>query len=242
MYDNMYSEEEEGATQKAVDVYDHQLDKLFHRYEEALRCETYLLCNVDFDSLLVDFTIQCGLSSAINFEPAIRLVKQDERISFCASEWIEFVGVLRHLNCVYFNEETVTSTPRFYTFWWDATLTLNNDCDVFKSIVISRNNISFNFTKYDVIETLSMQTSILIEIEQLLKMCFHSYYDRLLTCVNGMIEIGQGVDDTEVLAIVKSLCKITNDGNDMQNKCMNEMISYYSSKIILDFSYNYKTI
>lgn len=236
-YDNLGMEVEETSRP----TYDDQLNKLFNYYEEAIQRETFLLCNVKIENLLVNFTINCGLSPAMNFEPAVQITNQHGIISFCISEWVEFVRILKQLNDVYFDEKTVASAPHLYAFWLDKTLTLNDDCVVFKSIVLSKNNVNFNFVKFDVIEIISMHLHVLKEIERLLELCFYSYYSKLLASVDGLIKINNSNDDG-VLDIMKSLCKISNNENDVQNRIINEMLLYYSSKIMLDFNCNYKTL
>jgi hypothetical protein len=84
------------------------------RYEEAIKKEKKMLCNTryDFEHLrFCTYFIECGLSPARNFEPAIQINDGcDHRISFNVFEWLEFTKTLVHI----IEEEEKEITTQFW--------------------------------------------------------------------------------------------------------------------------------
>jgi hypothetical protein len=183
------------------------------------------------------YFIECGLSPARNFEPAIQINDCcDHRISFNVFEWFEFTKTLIHIIEEEGKEKEITTQ-----FWENFTINVipinykSNDSFKTRKITLTKNSTYLILMEEDIIEILRIETLLSTNLEMLHKFNFFTYYYNLLKTVNRIM-MENNCNNLSVIEIARIVC---NSNNSVENYCMQECLFYLSERVMYDFN-NYK--
>ncbi|CAH1106496.1 unnamed protein product [Psylliodes chrysocephalus] len=208
--------------------YDHEIDSLLERYEEASKNEEYYLLYTQFPHDIGQ--IGCGLSPARSFTPAVVMHKdQWEKVSFSSYEWEQLITHLRDSN--FFNE--IVDRPD------DVEIKCGDYCklqhviyDSTKFIKVTKHNLSFFLSQADVMNLLHINNELLVSyISMLEKVEFPNYYYNLLKSVRASFtnDTYEFSDAFHKMHVFKNL-----DCN-LKNIALGQFMYYYKYKIVNDF-------
>jgi hypothetical protein len=197
-----------------------------------------MLCNTRYDFEHLRFCIyfiECGVSPARNFEPAIQINDGcDHRISFNVFEWLEFTKTLIHI----IEEEEKEITTQFWENFTINVIPINyksNDSFKTRKITLTKNSTYLMLMEGDIIEILRIDTLLSAKLEMLHKLIFFTYYYNLLKSVNRIM-MENNCNNLSVIEIARIVC---NSNNSVENYCMQECLFYLSERVMYDFN-NYK--
>lgn len=93
--------------------YQEQLDKVLEFYEDAAKSEPNYLLNKLLP--LGAFQIQCGISPARTFSPAITISQPNKsnKISFGMFEWSQFIDLLAEKTNEFFNKPLISCSDKY---------------------------------------------------------------------------------------------------------------------------------
>lgn len=218
------------SSDEGIDVCDNELNRIVKMYEHAVQQEKYYILNTTLrcDCL---FLVHCGLSSARNFEPAVKIeykpnTDKNFEISFNTFEWPIFINHLSWLMDVFFIEAATVPDPK---------LTCAENIEIsggvysgIKFAKVSNGHGNFYFRKQEVQELLKMNTIIDSKIEMLTNLKFLHFYYNVLTTVNYLIK----QSNLTAVDVLNAFCNAT--PNSVHSYCLRECLYFNKDKVLID--------
>lgn len=213
------------------------IDQINEEYKQKIVKENDYInkCNLNIGDCV--FTIECGLSEARNFEPAVRIINLADRscISFNTTEWGAFVSYLRQLVTDFFDsdvelENMVTELDS------DENIKIENtkflDAKIVKVSSCARTpSTSFYLSESLVKEIIKLNAAIIkYRLETMNGMHFFKFYKNFLNITNRLLL--QSNYELNPENVLTAFCQILS--SNPENDCMRECWFYHKNKMIVD--------
>lgn len=204
--------------------YDTELERVLKQYDDAVREEKHLLIRKIYEFEHSNFIyIDCGLSAARDFTPAIRIKHKyddDNRISFNPTQWLFFIKKLKLIvNSNYSqNEEQCLDSVEV------------SIVDIIKKVVkVNQNSKIFYLMEYDVLEIIKMEKVLLKIVDTLYQLDFNNYYFKVLESIEEILN--KNNFNVPFIEVVEAFCNINNS---IQSYCLFECLLYLKEKVLND--------
>ncbi|XP_050509455.1 uncharacterized protein LOC126886517 [Diabrotica virgifera virgifera] len=206
--------------------YNQELDRALENYEAAAKSEVFYLLATKYT--LSDYEVQCGISPARSFSPAVILSQQYKptRISLSAYEWYSFISIITQQIIDFFQSPDDLMHPTFpCEEYCTVTPIVYDDC---KFIIVKKHGVEYYMDEEEVKQIVELNISVISPRMQLLEnLNFCEYYYVLDFCKNT-------ADSLNPLQILYAFCSIIPDG--MTNNALREFIYFYKIKVINDLN------
>lgn len=218
--------------------YDAELERILARYEEAVRKEKRLINSTRYElNHPCAFSIECGLSAARTFNPAVRIINKfndDSNISFNKEEWDEFIKIIQKSVVDYFEAEPA-SEQFVFELNENISVTMGMEGYHIKMVVLTgsypSSTTNFHMMKSDIMEVLQLDRLVSKKLIMLSNLDFCNYYYRVLENLGDIKENFH----LPVLDLIYTFCFV-NDS--IESYCMFECLQYLGDKVLYDFERN----
>lgn len=218
--------------------YDKELNEILARYEEAASKETIYLLHTVFPLSTNYIQIQCGLSPARCFCPAVIIQHNFKpiRISFSTFEWSTFIELLRHLQIKFFATSIEGHRDEYepVTHPCGDYITISQLIyEDMKMLSIFRHGITVDLFEQDVNELLKMDKSLLSQrITMLDSLNFCEYYYSVLDMISNWLKSNKISSNVE--EIILGFCEISN--GTLLSNALCEYLYFYKNSVLNDLS------
>lgn len=206
------------------------------QYRKQLLKEKKFIFESNFDIKDNIFSIQCGLSNARNFQPAVKLLNKTDntRISFNTNEWNSF---LKHLKDIYFNYfESDNQETVIINLESDELISLQTSKFLSEKVLKITSEAElpskcFYFSKKTIKDILNLSACIIkYRLEMLQNIDFPTFYNKFLDTINRMIL--QSNYELHPEQVITSYCEIL--GYNLESYCLRECWFYYKDHMMRD--------
>ncbi|CAH2011982.1 unnamed protein product [Acanthoscelides obtectus] len=224
-----YEEEEE---KKEESVYGAELDRKLRMYENAIQMERYYICNATLKCGQL-YQVHCGLSSARNFELAVKIeYKPDNtgnvQISLSTFERPMFVNHLKWFRFETLEAAAAASVASNVKLTCDENIEISGlVCDGIKFVTLSNGHDTFYFTQQEMQELVRIDSTISFRIEILSPInCLH-YYNNVLDTICVLLKNSKHI--VSPIDVLKSFYDITS--NSIEAYCLRECLYFNIDKV-----------
>lgn len=217
-----------------MEEYDHDLNEILNKYEEAAQLENHYLLHSIF--LAGGFQIGCGISPARTFSPVIILTQPYKlyKISFGLYEWNTFTEMINQKLTSFFNEPLDQYPDEYDT----VTFPCGDFCkitqvvyDSTKFLEVCKHNVNFYLAEEDAISILDVNTQLLSHrINMLTNLNFCEYYYYIIDLVKSYFKDNNNYNYLNALKLLYGFCD--GSGNSMLSNSLREYMYYYKNDVI----------
>lgn len=211
--------------------YSSELNRILERYEKAANEEQFYLLQFSFQLTNSYYTIDCGLSTALDFSSIVRLRTESTKITFDYYQWSQFIFKLRSLQDAFFKN----SMQQFPNHFGDSEdhITVNPIIyeDHVKQLMVMKHFTVLYLSESDVEQILNLELSIISHRLSLLEnLNFCMYYHDALNTIQQTIP-----ENTSIIELLKCFCD--SEGScSLAANALRDYIYYYNDKILSDFN------
>lgn len=223
---------EEMFSDNAVEFWSNEIDKL--TVEKILQEKHYLLCSV-YKLENFSFRIECGISGARSFEPAIKLVTEvdDTNISFDETEWYIFTTHLR----AFINQtfKTTDEMEKYFINLASSEQVKLQGCNIMGNKVLKVTSLaqpaltSFYLSEQLIEEVLRLNALLVRrKVETLHRLNFLTFYNNFIGMVRKLVF--QSNYELSAETVASAFCDILTDS--VESYCMRECYFYYKTQVL----------
>lgn len=209
---------------------DSEIERILSEYEKTLKFNSSLLLLNGFKLTNSSYRIECGLSPARNFLPAIIIRQNDDEMIFNTIEWAQLIEELQKLYSSFLTaEESEMSRPISI----GDTTTINKViCGNEKQLKFMQRLNSFYLSAKDINELLKIDLALVSHrVEMLINLNFSYYYYNVLhslkECFNYSSTSSPSLTIVEILNV---FCESTD--NSLLSNALREYLYFYKEDII----------
>lgn len=223
--------------QQSPDYYWDDIDKICDAYTTRILSESDFLLNSCYDIGQNVFSLQCGLSPARDFEPAIKILKKTDgaKITFCVIEWEDFVQQLRKFIETYFDKNLDPDTAPVLIESNDKIKIQPSTFLNAKILIVTTQMEAQTFYLSEVIVREIIKISGIIiknRISLLKRINFLSFYRNFLHLTNKLqIYANYQLSPDNIMS---AFCEILTDS--LEANAMHDCLFYYKTKMLEDLS------
>lgn len=217
--------------------YDDELERMWNKYQDDIQEEKYYILNSTFnlhnDSCIY---IECGLSPARDFKPAIKLkykYNKDIQISFDMIEWVQ---VVNHFKNIIEHYKDCDEIP-LITIWENTSIFANTYNNI-KIIHLSKAGTTLFLLECDIQGILFLESNLCKKQQMLNDLNFMDYYCNVLKEFSSVISENDYKHNVNivVLNMIKVFCQFNKS---IKSYCLHECLIYLHDKVLYDIE-NFK--
>lgn len=229
----MESENFEMISEDSLDW--NQFEKQYNKYMEEIKSEgPFLLCS----HYIIEgspFELQCGMSFARNFEPAVRLVNNQNKakISFNRFEWKELVQIFIHSLSTFFKWQKEEDSKEIIIDCEEDVKILKTKYMGGKILKMSNAAGVFHLNEEIINRILKFNNTLICsKISTLENLNFLKLYAGLTGILKTFSKQLEGKSDRPT--ILSAFCNSL--GENFESYCVKECVIYYYNKVLNDIS------
>lgn len=199
-------------------------------YDLAIEAEKTFLLNTSFKTY--HLSIDCGISVARDFTPAVRLSTNKQQLTLNSNEWHELLAILEDLlENEFCNSSNGECTPR--DIWPDISVSIHTVLSE-KTVCLTKKEVLIFMHEIDLCELIQFKYLLASRISMLSTLNFGVYYYNVLENFSK--------NNSRNMALVDMIKFLCNSHTSVSNYTLLECFLYNKEKMLNDYNkYKYIT-